>query len=194
MPETELMARQLVADPKEFDSLRGGGASVFDVEHVDDRQEFTVTCEAMFDLGIPAGSLDEYGQRQIFDVVAAVLHLGNVGITKDKKKEADNYAPSLREAGGYAKVHDPRRALVMAADLLGVDANDLKDALVMRPAIKPGGSSIGPQSVAKAIGLKKSLAETLCVTDRKRPRASQRWLTITSRARATSPVQVLEAV
>jgi len=64
------MARQLVADPKEFESLRGGGASVFDVEHVDDRQEFSVTREAMNDLGIPAGSLDEFGQRQIFDVVA----------------------------------------------------------------------------------------------------------------------------
>ena len=171
MPETELMARQLVADPQEFDSLRGGGASVFDVDHVDDRQEFTVTCDAMNNLGIPAGSLDEYGQRQIFDVVAAVLHLGNVGITRDQEK-ADNHAPSLREAGGYAKLRDPRRALMKAADLLGVDATRLKDALVMRPAIKPGGSSIGPQSVAKAIGLKKSLAETLCVTDSKRPRAS----------------------
>ena len=158
------MARQLVADPQEFDSLRGGGASVFDVDHVDDRREFTVTCDAMNNLGIPAGSLDEYGQRQIFDVVAAVLHLGNVVITKDKKKEADNYAPSLREAGGYAKVHDPGGALKKAADLLGVDANDLKDALVMRPALKPGGPSIGQQSVAKANGLKKSLAETLCVT------------------------------
>lgn len=172
MPETELMARQLVADPKEFESLRGGGASVFDVEHVDDRQEFSVTREAMNDLGIPAGSLDEFGQRQIFDVVAAVLHLGNVGIIRDQEMKTDNYAPSLREAGGYAKVHDPRRALMNAADLLGVDANRLKNALVMRPAIKAGGSPIGPQSVAKAIGLKKSLAETLCVTDRKRPRAS----------------------
>ena len=162
------MARQLVADPQEFDSLRGGGASVFDVDHVDDRQEFTVTCDAMNNLGIPAGSLDEYGQRQIFDVVAAVLHLGNVGITKDKKKEADNYAPSLREAGGYANVPDPRRALMMAADLLGVDATRLKNALVMRPAIKPGDDRL-PLSVAKAIGLKKSLAETLYVTDRKRP-------------------------
>lgn len=169
LPETELMARQLVADPKEFESLRGGGASVFDVEHVDDRQEFSVTREAMNDLGIPAGSLDEFGQRQIFDVVAAVLHLGNVRITRDQEMKA---APSLREAGGYAKVHDPRRALMNAADLLGVDANRLKNALVMRPAIKAGGPPIGPQSVAKAIGLKKSLAETLCVTDCKRPRAS----------------------
>ncbi|KOO32188.1 hypothetical protein Ctob_011303 [Chrysochromulina tobinii] len=161
LPETELMARQLVADPKEFESLRGGGASVFDVEHVDDRQEFSVTREAMNDLGIPAGSLDVFGQRQIFDVVAAVLHLGNVSIIRDQEMKADSYAPSLREAGGYAKVHDPRRALMNAADLLGVDANRLKNALVMRPAIKAGGPSIGPQSVAKAIGLKKSLAETL---------------------------------
>ena len=162
------MARQLVADPKEFESLRGHShASVFDVEHVDDRQEFSVTCEKMNDLGIPADS-----QGQIFDVVAAVLHLGNVGIIRDQEMKTDNYAPSLREAGGYAKVHDPRRALMNAADLLGVDANDLKDALVMRPAINAGGPPIGRQSVAKAIGLKKSLAETLCVTDRKRPRAS----------------------
>ena len=159
MPETELIARQLVAGPKEFDSLRGHShASVFDVEHVDDRKEFTVTCEAMESLGIPRAD----SQRQIFDVVAAVLHLGNVGITRDQKKE--DYAPSLREAGGYAKVHDPGGALKKAADLLGVDENRLKDALVMRPALKPGGPSIGQQSVAKANGLKKSLAETLCVT------------------------------
>jgi myosin heavy subunit len=108
----------------------------------------------MNDLGI-------LSQGQIFDVVAAVLHLGNVGIIRDQEMKTDNYAPSLREAGGYAKVHDPKRALMNAAGLLGVDANDLKDALVMRPAIKAGGPSIGPQSVAKAIGLKKSLAETL---------------------------------
>jgi glyceraldehyde 3-phosphate dehydrogenase len=62
-------------------------------------------------------------------------------------------------------------ALKKAADLLGVDAENLKNALVMRDAIK-GGPPTGRLSVAKAIGLKKSLAETLCVTDRKRPRAS----------------------
>ncbi len=152
------MARQLVADPKEFESLRGHShASVFDVEHVDDRQEFSVTCEAMESLGIPADS-----QGQIFDVVAAVLHLGDVSIIGDQDV-ADIHAPSMRNAGGLAKVHDPQAkgALKKAADLLGVDANNLKDALVMRPAIKPGGPPNGQLSAAKAIGFKKSLAETL---------------------------------
>jgi myosin heavy subunit len=163
------MARQLVADPKEFESLRGHShASVFDVEHVDDRQEFSVTCEKMKDLGIPAGSLDEFGQRQVFDVVAAVLHLGNVFILKDQEIEPG--ALTMRNAGGVAKVHDPGGALKKAADLLGVDAEKLKNALVMRDAIK-GGPPTGRLSVTKANGLKKSLAETLCVTDRKRPRA-----------------------
>jgi myosin heavy subunit len=166
LPETELMARQLVADPKEFESLRGHShASVFDVEHVDDRQEFSVTCEAMESLGIPADS-----QGQIFDVVAAVLHLGDVSIIGDQDV-ADIHAPSMRNAGGLAKVHDPGGALKKAADLLGVDAEKLKNALVMRDAIK-GGPPTGRLSVTKANGLKKSLAETLCVTDRKRPRAS----------------------
>jgi myosin heavy subunit len=164
LPETELMARQLVADPKEFESLRGHShASVFDVEHVDDRQEFSVTCEKMNDLGIPADS-----QGQIFDVVAAVLHLGNVGIIRDQEIEAG--ALSMRNAGGVAKVHDPGGALNKAANLLGVDAENLKNALVMRDTIKGGPRT--RLSVTKAIGLKKSLAETLCVTDRKRTRAS----------------------
>lgn len=161
MPETELMARQLVADPKEFESLSGGGASVFDVEHVDDRQEFSVTCEAMNDLGI-------LSQGQIFDVVAAVLHLGNVGIIRDQEIEAG--ALSMRNAGGLAKVHDPGGALNKAAARLRVDAENLKNALVMRDTIKGGPRT--RLSVTKAIGLKKSLAETLCVTDRKRTRAS----------------------
>jgi myosin V len=168
LPETELMARQLVADPKEFESLRGHShASIFDVEHVEDRQEFSVTCEAMNDLGIHADS-----QRQIFDVVAAVLHLGNVSIIRDQ--DVAKNADSMREAGGSAMVHDPQAkgALKKAAERLGVDADNLKNALVMRPAIKAGGPLNGQLSVAKAIGLKKSLAETLCVTDRKRPRAS----------------------
>ncbi|KNE68519.1 hypothetical protein AMAG_12690 [Allomyces macrogynus ATCC 38327] len=97
-----------------FSYLNQGGNGV--VKGIDDAAEFEATQRALSTVGV---SVSE--QWQIFRLLAAILHLGNVQII------------ALRSDEAYIPDDDP--ALVMACKLLGVPATEFKKWLVKRQIV-----------------------------------------------------------
>ncbi|KAE8711631.1 Myosin-11 [Hibiscus syriacus] len=93
----------------------------FELVGVSDAQEYLATRRAMDIVGI-----SDKDQEEIFRVVAAILHLGNIVFTKGK--EADSSLPK----DDQAKFH-----LKTAAELLMCDVKALEDALCKRNMVTP---------------------------------------------------------
>lgn len=87
--------------PQDFQYLNQGGEPK--IRNVDDAEEFTFTRKALDTMGLPPAV-----QTQIFAVLAGLLHVGNIQITATR---TDAYLDSTD------------KALVKAADLLGIDAS-----------------------------------------------------------------------
>ncbi|KAF3784216.1 Myosin-12 [Nymphaea thermarum] len=132
-----------VADPRTFHYLNQ--TNCYEVANVNDAREYLETRNAMDVVGI---SQEE--QDAIFQVVAAILHLGNVEFKKGK--EADS--SELKD--DKAKFH-----LQTAAELLMCNVKALEDSLCKRVIVTPDGNItklLDPDSAALS---RDALAKTI---------------------------------
>lgn len=84
---------------------------------MDDVEDFNVLNQALTHLGLSNNQIME-----IYSTVAAVLHLGNIEFE-------DNPEDSK---GGCRVAQSSERSLIMSAKLLGIDSNELCQALISR--------------------------------------------------------------
>ncbi|CAI8493100.1 unnamed protein product [Hanseniaspora opuntiae] len=62
---------------EDYKYLNQGGS--YEIDNVDDKKEYQITCDALTLVGI-----DEEKQHKIFQTLAALLHIGNIEITKTR--------------------------------------------------------------------------------------------------------------
>ena len=99
-----------------FDYLNQGGAPV--IEGVDDKEDFDATRQSLTTIGV---SQDK--QAEIFRLLSALLHLGNVKITATR---TDSVLASTEQS------------LVRACQMLGVDANEFAKWTIKKQLITRG--------------------------------------------------------
>lgn len=90
-------------------------------------------------------------QEAIFQVVAAVLHLGNCDFKEDPKTDG----------GCMMRNEESEKHLSWAAELLRVPAEGLLKALSTRTRQTPDGPIVSPISIAAALSNRDSLAKTI---------------------------------
>lgn len=98
-----------------FNYLNQGGLATLSIPGVDDAEEFRVTQKALSVVGITIER-----QWQIFKLLAALLHLGNMGISA---------------SGQTALLPDDDRSLGLATQLLGLDKLEFKKWLLKKQII-----------------------------------------------------------
>lgn len=124
--------------PEEFSYLNQGGNPV--INGVDDTEAFQSTCEALSILGF-----SEAKQKEMFRVLAAVLHLGNIAVTEKQ----GNVAQALPD-----DVH-----LQTFCALLGIDLNQTILWLCNRQIQTVGETLLKPLTVAQASFSRDALAK-----------------------------------
>lgn len=140
-PSSDAASLGLNKPISEFKYLSNGGPNAEKIRGVDDKKEFEATQKALSTVGITTER-----QWQIFSVLAALLHLGNISIT---------------QARSDAVLDDQEPNLLLAAKLLGIDAAEFRKWLLKKQIVtrseKIVSSLSGPQativrdSVAKYI-------------------------------------------
>ena len=123
-------------------------SSCFDLEGVDNAEEWGRTRRAMELVGIGEGDADAAAR-----VVAAVLHLGNVAL--EPVGDGESCAPCSTDAGKAAA------ALEAAALLLSVEPAALLKALTTRTRQTPEGAIVSPLDAAAAADNRDALAKSL---------------------------------
>jgi len=119
------------------------------VDGMDDAQDYKEVRTAMSVVGISPQE-----QNDIIQIVAGILHIGNIYFVEGQK--------------GHATVHDPN-SLQLASKVLGVDAFILQNALLQRVIQTGGGGATSargttynvPQNVEQATGAKNALAREI---------------------------------
>lgn len=124
---------------KDFHYLNQGGAEHLSIQGVDDGAEFRTTTDAFTTVGLGPDV-----QEQIFTVLAALLHLGNISITATRNDA--NMAPE-----------DP--ALLLAAQFLGVDAAELRKWTLKRQIQLRGEKIVSSLSQSQATAVRDSVAK-----------------------------------
>jgi len=99
-----------------FDYLNQGGAPV--IEGVDDKADFDATRQSLTTIGV-----SQVKQAQIFTLLGALLHLGNVKISATR---TDSILPSTEPS------------LVKACQMLGVDAGEFAKWTIKKQLITRG--------------------------------------------------------
>lgn len=118
---------------------------------LDDYEDFQTLDKALTRLG-----MSEENKFGIYALVAAVLHLGNVSF--------EEIPDDVR--GGCQVSQSSERALAMTANLLGVDASELRQALVSRVMQSKGGGVKGtvimvPLKIYEANNARDALAKAI---------------------------------
>lgn len=108
--EQERQEFGLTGGPMEFNYLNQGGDPVID--NVDDAKEFAATKDALGIIGI-----SEDTQHQLFRVLAALLHIGNIKISATRTN---------------AILNSDEPSLVKACKLLGLDATNFSKWIVKK--------------------------------------------------------------
>jgi myosin V len=101
---------------EEFEYLNQGGAPVID--GVDDKAEFDATRKSLSTIGV-----GEDKQAEIFRVLSALLHMGNINITATRTDSA---------------LSPTEPSLVRACEMLGIDNNDFAKWIVKKQLITRG--------------------------------------------------------
>ncbi|QDZ17982.1 heavy chain of myosin [Chloropicon primus] len=104
-------------DYKEFEYLKKGDC--FDVEDMNDVEEFEKVCAAMSKCGI-----QEETQSKMFSILAAILHLGNINFEEKEGGTGENDYGEVSQAS--------TKSLNVAAILLGVSPKLLQESLSQR--------------------------------------------------------------
>ncbi len=121
----------------EFEYLNQGSAPVID--GVDDKAEFEATKESLSTIGIDATQ-----QSEIFKLLAALLHLGNIKITASRTDSV---------------LGSDEPSLVKACALLGVDANDFAKWTVKKQLTTRGEKITSNLTQQQAIVVRDSVAK-----------------------------------
>lgn len=122
---------------EEFDYLNQGGSSVID--GVDDKHEFEITRKSLSTIGVPSEV-----QSQIYRVLAALLHLGNVKITATRMDSS---------------LSSSEPSLVRACEMLGIDATEFAKWIVKKQLITRGEKIISNLSQQQALVVRDSVAK-----------------------------------
>eukprot|EP01025_Chloroclados_australasicus_P040985 TRINITY_DN4316_c0_g2_i1.p1 TRINITY_DN4316_c0_g2~~TRINITY_DN4316_c0_g2_i1.p1 ORF type:complete len:1132 (-),score=113.18 TRINITY_DN4316_c0_g2_i1:883-4278(-) len=117
-------------------------SDTYELEDRDDIEEFKLCLHAMRTIGMSTGEQDS-----VFRIVAAILHLGNV--TFSGSEDAELSGPEAEQA------------LAHCADLLQVQVDQLKFALMKRNLKTPAGVIVTPLKVAAAEESRDALAKTI---------------------------------
>ncbi|KAL0583084.1 hypothetical protein ABG067_006938 [Albugo candida] len=127
--------------PHEYEYLRH--SQCFEIAGCDDKEQFEVTKHCMRTIG-----MDETKQKMIFELLAAVLHLGNVQF------RSDNEATDLADANATKTLH-------LVAQLLGVGVQNLQHVLLSRQLFVGGKVIIQQQNVEQVLDKRDALAKAL---------------------------------
>lgn len=138
-------ARRRLLPSREFAYL--SSSTCHELPGQDNAVEFERTRRAMTLVGIPTET-----QEEIFDVVAAVLHLGNVSFAADSTGDGD---------GSRVADEASERALEAAAHMLQVSPDRLVHALTTRTRQTRDGPIVSPIDPAAAATNRDSLSRTL---------------------------------
>ncbi|KAG2423997.1 hypothetical protein HXX76_014823 [Chlamydomonas incerta] len=114
-------------------------------------EEYQHTRRAMSHIGLSEGQ-----QRDVLGLVVAVLHLGNIAFTDGEHAFVGGGAE-----GAVVPPGGPQAALEAAAELLGVGAGALAEALTTRQIQTPEGAITTPLSAQAAADSRDSLAKSL---------------------------------
>jgi len=119
--DNETKSKFYLSSAKDYNFLKGGDCLT--VNSIDDKKEFEHTKQAMNVIGIDAEEQDG-----IFRVIAAILNLGNVEF-------------EAQYGGEGCEVKSPDKFLAQASDLLKVNQEKLREAIV-KPFITAGNERI----------------------------------------------------
>ena len=126
-----------------FLTARSGGC--FDIEGIDDRQEFQELRQSFVSMGLPAED-----ESAVFSILSGVLLIGNTKITAQEKQGVPDAAHATGESLGILKE---------AASLLFVDAEALAHN-ILRKQTKVGNQLLeGPRTHREADMMIKSVAK-----------------------------------
>lgn len=122
---------------EDFEYLNQGGTPIID--GVDDKAEFEATRKSLTTIGV-----SEQDQTEIFRVLAALLHLGNVKITATRTDSS--LSPS-----------EP--SLVRACEMLGIDVNEFAKWIVKKQLITRGEKITSNLTQQQALVVRDSVAK-----------------------------------
>ena len=135
----ELKTTLKLGAASEYHYLNQGGEANLVINGVDDAAEFAATQKALDTVGIDAAA-----QAHIFQILAALLHLGNVAVTATRND--GNIAPD--------DAH-----LLLASEFLGVDAAELRKWTLKRQIQMRGEKIVSNLSQAQAVAVRDSVAK-----------------------------------
>ncbi|KAJ5888888.1 hypothetical protein N7495_008929 [Penicillium taxi] len=122
---------------EEFDYLNQGGTPIID--GVDDKAEYHATRKSMTTIGV-----SDQNQTDIFRILAALLHLGNVKVIATRTESS-------------LSATEP--SLVRACEMLGIDANEFAKWIVKKQLITRGEKITSNLTQQQAIVVRDSVAK-----------------------------------
>ena len=136
-----------LGDVSKFHYLSQGGAGAARIDKVDDAAEFAATQKALSTVGITSER-----QWQIFGVLAALLHLGNIAITASRND---------------AVLADDEPSLVLACRLLGIAPAEFKRWTVKKQITTRSEKIVTGLSAPQALVVRDSVAKYIysCLFD-----------------------------
>lgn len=135
----ELKAALRISPASSFNYLNQGGEANLAIQGVDDAEEFAATQKALGTVGMDAAA-----QAHIFQLLAALLHLGNIAVSATRNDA--NIAPE-------------DESLVFAAQLLGIEAAELRKWTLKRQMQMRGEKIVSNLSQAQAVAVRDSVAK-----------------------------------
>ncbi|PWN53173.1 myosin V [Violaceomyces palustris] len=126
-------------DASKFHFLNQGGPSSQVISGVDDAEEFKVTQKALSTVGVTIEK-----QWQIFRLLAALLHLGNVNITASRND---------------AMLSDDEPSLFLATNMLGIDLHEFRKWLLKKQIQTRGEKIITNLTQQQAVTVRDSVAK-----------------------------------
>lgn len=122
---------------EDFDYLSQGSTSI--IEGVDDKSEFDATRKSLATIGVSAQT-----QTEIFRILAALLHLGNVKITATRTDSS--LSPS-----------EP--SLIRACEILGIDVDEFAKWIIKKQLITRGEKITSNLTQQQALVVRDSVAK-----------------------------------
>lgn len=122
-----------------FDYLNQGGSPI--IEGVDDKADFEATRQSLSTIGVTHEK-----QAEIFTLLSALLHLGNIKITATR---ADSVLPATETS------------LLRACKMLGIDANEFAKWTVKKQLITRGERIMSNLTQQQAVVVRDSVAKFL---------------------------------